>query len=61
MKDADFMIPLQTSILTNQYMEFLWSHAGYWTDPTFADFLLATIFSSPDRLKQAKAKLEKEP
>jgi hypothetical protein len=81
--NADFVIPLQTSILTNQYMEFLWSHAGesfcvhfgvqsaqplscihrdvgYWTDTTFADFLLATLYSSPDRLRQAKEKLAKE-
>jgi hypothetical protein len=34
---------------------------GYWTDTSFADFLLATLYSSTERLQQAKVLLAKEP
>lgn len=58
---VDFVIPASASFLSNQYMEFLWSHASYWTDNSFADFVLATLLSSPERLREAKRKLSMEP
>ncbi|CEH15863.1 Phosphatidic acid-preferring phospholipase A1, contains DDHD domain [Ceraceosorus bombacis] len=56
---VDFVIPLQASLISHQYLEMLYSHAGYWQDPSFADFLLATLFSTREQLDQARQRLEK--
>ncbi|KAK0562158.1 hypothetical protein OC861_005461 [Tilletia horrida] len=55
----DFTIPIASSILSNQYLDMLYSHASYWHLPSFADAVLAFCFASDETLAAARKHLFK--
>ncbi|KAK0547250.1 hypothetical protein OC844_007170 [Tilletia horrida] len=55
----DFTIPIASSLLSNQYLDMLYSHASYWQLPSFADAVLAFIFASDETLAAARGHLFK--
>ncbi|KAL9933171.1 hypothetical protein V8E36_007889 [Tilletia maclaganii] len=55
----DFTIPIASSLLSNQYLDMLYSHASYWQLPSFADAVLAFVFASDETLAAARGHLFK--
>ncbi|KAE8233851.1 hypothetical protein CF326_g1114 [Tilletia indica] len=55
----DFTIPIASSLLSNQYLDMLYSHASYWQLPAFADAVLAFVFASDETLAAARGHLFK--
>ncbi|CAD6941352.1 unnamed protein product [Tilletia controversa] len=55
----DFTIPIASSLLSNQYLDMLYSHASYWQLPSFADAVLAFVFASDETLAAARTHLFK--
>lgn len=55
----DFTIPIASSLLSNQYLDMLYSHASYWHLPSFADAVLAFCFASDETLAAARKHLFK--